>query len=131
MTPVHMVQIIGIGLTATVLAALLRPQMPSFATLVSLFAGVLILLLLVRSISGALDTFQQLTTAAHMNHMFLQTLIRILGIAYVVEFAADIARDAGESALGGRIELAGKIGIVLLALPIFKDVLDVIVRMIP
>ncbi|WP_367307380.1 stage III sporulation protein AD [Alicyclobacillus acidocaldarius] len=126
-----MVQIIGIGLTATVLAALLRQQMPSFATLVSLFAGVLILLLLVRSISGALDTFQQLTAAAHMNQMFLQTLIRILGIAYVVEFAADIARDAGESALGGRIELAGKIGIVLLALPIFKDVLDVIVRMIP
>jgi len=126
-----MVQIIGIGLTATVLATLLRQQMPSFATLVSLFAGVIILLLLVRSISGALDTFQQLTAAANMNQMFLQTLIRILGIAYVVEFAADIARDAGETALGGRIELAGKIGIVLLALPIFKDVLDVIVRMIP
>lgn len=127
----HIVQIIGIGLTATVLATLLRQQMPSFATLVSLFAGVIILLLLVRSISGALDTFQQLTAAANMNQMFLQTLIRILGIAYVVEFAADIARDAGETALGGRIELAGKIGIVLLALPIFKDVLDVIVQMIP
>ncbi|WP_062306047.1 stage III sporulation protein AD [Alicyclobacillus sendaiensis] len=127
----HIVQIIGIGLTATILAALLREQMPSFATLVSLFAGVLILLLVVRSISGALAAFQQLTATAQMNPMFLQTLIRILGIAYVVEFAADIARDAGESALGGRIELAGKIGIVLLALPIFKDVLDVIVRMIP
>ncbi|WP_206831014.1 stage III sporulation protein AD [Alicyclobacillus fructus] len=127
----HIVQIIGIGLTATILATLLRQQMPSFATLVSLFAGVIILLLLVRSISGALDTFQQLTSAAKMNQVFLQTLIRILGIAYVVEFAADIARDAGESALGGRIELAGKIGIVLLALPIFKDVLDVIVHMIP
>ncbi|MBF8378718.1 stage III sporulation protein AD [Alicyclobacillus mali] len=127
----HIVQIIGIGMTATVLATLLRQQMPSFATLVSLFAGVLILLLLVRSISTALGTFQQLTAAANMSPMFLQTLIRILGIAYVVEFAADVARDAGETALGGRIELAGKIGIVLLALPIFKDVLDVIVHMIP
>lgn len=127
----HIVQIIGIGLTATILATLLRQQMPSFATLVSLFAGVIILLLLVRSIAGAMQAFQQLTAVAKMNQAFLQTLIRILGIAYVVEFAADVARDAGETALGGRIELAGKIGIVLLALPIFKDVLDVIVHMIP
>lgn len=122
---------IGIGLTATVLATLLRQQMPSFATLVSLFAGIVILLLVVRSMASAIGTVQQLTAAAKVNQMFLQTLIRILGIAYVVEFAADVARDAGETALGGRIELAGKIGIVLLALPIFKDVLDVIVQMIP
>jgi large subunit ribosomal protein L14 len=47
------------------------------------------------------------------------------------ENAAVILSDAGEGTIASKIELAGKILILLLALPIFTAVLQVVVRLLP
>jgi stage III sporulation protein AD len=62
---------------------------------------------------------------------FLTTVLKIIGIAYIVEFAAQVARDAQEGALAGKIELAGKVGIVILALPVISGVVESLVHLLP
>ncbi|EJY55925.1 stage III sporulation protein AD [Alicyclobacillus hesperidum URH17-3-68] len=127
----HIFQLVGIGLTATVLATILRQHSPQFATLISIFAGAVLLWMVVHSLTGVVQELRGMATDAKISQTFLTTVLKIIGIAYIVEFAAQVARDAGESALGGRIELAGKVGIVVLALPIFTDVVQTIVHLLP
>jgi stage III sporulation protein AD len=90
------------------------------------------MLSLVLSKMGAIiNLFRDLTHKAQVDELYLVTLLKILGIAYIAEFGAQICRDAGEGTIASKIELAGKILILLLALPIFTAVLQVVVRLLP
>ncbi|WAH38998.1 stage III sporulation protein AD [Alicyclobacillus dauci] len=127
----HIFQLVGIGLTATVLISVLRDHAPQFAMLVSILAGAVLLTMAVHNMDSVVKSLSSLANAANLDHGFLTTVLKIIGIAYIVEFAAQVARDAGEGALGGKIELAGKIGIVILALPIITDVVESLVHLLP
>lgn len=122
---------VGIGLTATTLAALLRQRAPQFAMMVAFLAGTVLLLMVLQHMASVVQMLTQLADAAKLDHGFLATVLRIIGIAYIVEFAAQVARDAQEGALAGRIELAGKVGIVILAIPIVTDVIQALVHLLP
>jgi len=128
---VHILQLVGIGLTATVLMSVVRPQAPQFAMLIGLVAGVVMLGSVVMSMQTVVTTLGELGSAAKVDGGFMQTVLKIIGIAYIVEFAAQVARDAEEGALAGKIELAGKVGIVVLAMPIITDVVQSIVHLLP
>ena len=50
---------------------------------------------------------------------------------YIVEFGAQISRDAGEDAIASKIELAGKVIIMVLAIPIMLALLELIIKLSP
>lgn len=54
-------------------------------------------------------------------YTYLPTLIKALCVAMVVQITADICNDAGESALGERIELFGKAEILVISIPLIKN----------
>ena len=49
-------------------------------------------------------------------------LFKALGICYLTQFAADSCRDAGESALAVKAEIAGRIAVLLISLPLLSQV---------
>lgn len=118
-------------MTATVLVSVLREHAPQFAMLVSILAGIVLLTMVVHNMDGVVQSLAGLADAAKLDHGFLTTVLRIIGIAYIVEFAAQVARDAGEGSLAGKIELAGKVGIIVLAMPIITDVVESLVHLLP
>jgi stage III sporulation protein AD len=128
---VHIFQLVGIGLTATVLVSVLREHVPQFAMIVSILAGIILLTIVVHNMDGIIKSLTSLATEARLDNGFMTTVLKIIGMAYIVEFAAQVARDAGESALGGKIELAGKVGIMILAMPIITDVVQSLVHLLP
>ena len=52
------------------------------------------------------------------------TLFKCLGVCYVVQLAADSCRDAGQQAIASKVELAGKVTVLALALPMLKTVVS-------
>lgn len=127
----HVLQLAGIGIIATVLISILRPHSPQFGMLIGIVAGIALLGSVLGSMQGVIHSLSQLANAAQVQQGFLGTILRIIGIAYIIEFAAQIAKDANEGALAGKIELAGKIGIVVLAVPIMTDVVQSLVHLLP
>ncbi len=127
----HILQLVGVGLTATVLSTILRPRVPQFAMLIGLVTGTILLIVIVQNMGTVVSTLNQLANAAHVDKGFISIILKIIGIAYIVEFAAQVARDAQEGALAGKIELAGKVGIVILAIPIITDVIQSLVHLLP
>lgn len=122
---------VGLGMVATVLVLLLREERPELASLLSLAAGVLILLLLMDRIATVFNLLQQLAFRAQLDLLYLNTVLRIVAIAYIAQFGSQICRDAGESAIGGKIELAGKILIMFLAVPLMLVILDSVLQLLP
>ncbi|HHW55202.1 MAG: stage III sporulation protein AD [bacterium] len=122
---------VGLGMVATVLVLLLREERPELASLLSLAAGVMILLLLMDRIATVFNLLQQLAFRAQLDLLYLNTVLRIVAIAYIAQFGSQICRDAGESAIGGKIELAGKILIMFLAVPLMLVILDSVLQLLP
>ena len=68
---------------------------------------------------------------AGIGEMYLIILLKIIGISYLVEFGAQVCRDAGEGAIASKVELAGKVMILVMAVPIIAFALDTILRLMP
>lgn len=127
----EIMQIVGLGIVVTILILVIRQQRPELALLLSLTLSVMIFLLVAGKISLILDLFHELAGRANVNQLYVNTVLKIIGIAYISEFGAQICKDAGEGAIAGKIELAGKILILVLAVPIIAVVLDTIAKLLP
>lgn len=125
----NMTGIIGFALIAAVLALLLRQHRAEFAVIVTVLAGAGILLMTVSALLPTLELMRRLGEEAKLDGQHVGILLKALGICYLSQLAADACRDAGETALAGKVELAGRAAMVVLALPLFTQVLD-IVRML-
>ncbi|OJF16497.1 MAG: stage III sporulation protein AD [Bacillaceae bacterium G1] len=125
------VQIVGIGLMTTILAVILREQIPQFAFLLVAMVGLFIFLFLLDKIVQIIDLIRQLAQRTELNNIFLETILKIIGIAYIAEFGAQIARDAGEVGIGAKIELAGKIFILVMAIPIISIIVETVLKLLP
>jgi stage III sporulation protein AD len=127
----ELLPIVGIGIVITILVMLLREERPELALLLSLTAGIMIFLLLMDRIATVFNLLQQLAFRADLDLLYLNTVLRIVAIAYIAQFGSQICRDAGESAIGGKIELAGKIMIMFLAVPLLLVILDSVLQLLP
>lgn len=127
----QIVQIIGIGLVSTVIILILRKQKPEIAVQVSIVTGVVIFLLLASKLSSVVELLQSYGDRADIKPVYFNTVLKITGIAYIAEFGAEICNDAGESAIASKIELAGKVIIVVMAVPIITSLLDLVLKVMP
>ncbi|NNU98620.1 stage III sporulation protein AD [Geobacillus sp. DSP4a] len=124
-------QIVGLGLVATFLVVLLQEQKSSLSFLLTVFVGCTIFLLLVDQISDILLTLREMAEGAHIQMVYLEMMLKIIGIAYIAEFAAQISKDAGQGAIAAKIELGGKIVILALAVPILTAIIEAVISLIP
>lgn len=126
----QILQIIGVGLAATVLAIVVRKEKPEMGMLLSLAAGVVIFLFILPQVAQVARLLEELTVRAHVKLFFITGILKIIGIAYLAEFAAQVCRDAGQEAVASKIEMAGKVIILVLAVPILSAVLDLFLKLV-
>lgn len=122
--------IVGVVILATFLAVLLRQQRPEQAMAVSLLAGIGILALVLSRAVPVFQTLQQLLQTEALPAEYGTIVFKGLGICLLTQLAADTCRDAGENALAAKAELAGKLLMVMLALPLFEKLAELAASLI-
>lgn len=127
----EILQIVGLGLIATLLVLVIRDQKPLFAFLLTAFTGVFIFLLVIGKIEAVITVINNLANRSDIPDIYLKTILKIIGIAYVAEFGAQIVRDAGQESIASKIELAGKIFILVLAIPIINVIIETLLGLLP
>ncbi|MDP4161601.1 MAG: stage III sporulation protein AD [Bacillota bacterium] len=127
----EILKIVGIALVGTFLALIIKEHKPNFAFLLVVFVGCVIFLFLVDKIYAIIYMLEKLAVNAKVNVVYVETILKIIGIAYIAEFAAQITKDAGQGAISSKIELAGKILILAMAIPILTVMIETILKMIP
>ena len=127
----EIIQIVGFAIVATLVALILKKFKPEISLQVSIVAGVVIFALMVTKLSLVLNLLNNITTKININLVYLSTILKIIAIAYIAEFASEVCRDAGEGSIAMKVEFAGKILIIVLAVPILYALLDLVVKIIP
>lgn len=128
----EIMQIMGLGLVAAIISVFLKEtNSHTNALIVSLIVGVIIFIAILDDLAYILRALEDLAVKAKVNQLYLTTILKIIGLAYIAEFGAQISRDAGETAIAGRIEFAAKILILVLAVPILVAVFETIIRLLP
>ncbi len=124
-------QVVGFGVIAAIFIIFIRQSRPEIAQLLSIAVGIIIIVYLLGYLKMVIDIITELALEAEINMFYLRTLLRVIGVAYLAEFGAQICRDAGEGVIATKIEFAGKIIILVLAVPILVAVLESILNFIP
>src|SRR5690625_4777080 len=127
----EIVQIVLIGVISALLYIVLKDIYPSFAFMITIIASILILFLVIQQVGIIIQLLKNLADKAMISSFYLETILKIIGIAYITELGANLTRDAGLSSVASKIELAGKIFILLLAIPIISAVVELILSFLP
>lgn len=124
-------QIIGLGLIATILIVILKDSRPEFTILIAIVTGVIIFSMILPKLVYVIDTISTLSSRVDVDISYFNTILKIIGMAYIVEFASQISRDAGQDSIAMKIELGGKVMIMVLAIPILLALMDLIIKILP
>ncbi|GAB6929859.1 stage III sporulation protein AD [Paenibacillus sp. JCM 10914] len=127
----EIIQVVGLGLIATVLILIVKEQKPLFAFLLAVATSVLIFLFLVGKIGNVISMLEDLAENSGVQTIYLKTVLKIIGIAYIAEMGAQIVRDAGQESIASKIELAGKVLILVLAVPIIGIIIETVLKLLP
>ncbi|WP_227765981.1 stage III sporulation protein AD [Zhaonella formicivorans] len=128
----EILQLLGLGLVATVIIVFLKQyNSGTSAILISAVVGLFIFIAMLDQIGYVILVIQELAQRANVNQFYLGIMLKIIGIAYIAEFGAQVCKDAGESSIAGRIEFAAKVIVMVLAMPIIAAVLETIIRLLP
>jgi len=133
----EIVQAVGLAIIAVVLLLVIRRQRPEMAVLLSLVVGVAIFFMVAQRLTAILDFLRaildflrELAARARVDSLYLNTVLKIVGIAYITEIGAQVCRDANEGSVASKVELAGKVLILTLAIPIVMAILEAILRVL-
>ncbi len=126
-----MTDIIKIGAVAicsALLAALLRPKNPLFAALVALAASVIMTFFTLDGFESIFDDFTTLLESGSVDSRYYKSVIKVIAVAYFTEIISALCRDAGENGIAAKLELGGRVSVLILTMPAVTNLLEVIIE---
>jgi len=127
----EILNIVGLGLVAATIIVLLKEERPEIAIQISIIVGIMIFIVMINKIVSVISVLEDLSRRAEIDFIYFSTILRIIGVAYITEFGAQICYDSGSEAIASKIEFAGKIIIMVLSIPIIIALLELILRIMP
>ncbi len=127
----ELVKIIGIAFISVILIIILKQYKPEFAIYVSIISGILILSLCFTQLEVVVNLLNSIYEKTGINGEFLKILLKITGIAFLTEFGVSICKDSGEAAIASKVDIAGKITIIAISIPIISSLLETVMKILP
>ena len=118
------IQAAVLGIMAVALAVQLKPLRQEYSVYLILAAGLVIGFLSISRLELILDTVRAIGSQIRVKNIYLGTLLKMVWITYIAEFASGICRDAGFSALGTQVEMFGKLSILAVSAPVLQALLE-------
>lgn len=124
------IQIISIGITATILSLTVGKQDSTWRFYIRFATSLMIMFFIISQLAGIFDTASHLGQKAKVETPYINIIFKIIGISYISEFGAGLCKDAGEGAIASKIEFAGKVMILATSAPIILALMDLITTML-
>lgn len=120
-----------IGIAGTVLAGILKEQKKEYALYVGLATVLVIFSVFLNQLTAIFDFFKQWQNDMSYGDFYVPVILKILGVAYVADITSQICKDAGENAIGSKVEMAGKVMVFYLAIPVMTSIMELINTLLP
>lgn len=123
-------KVIGIGIVGGILAVAVKKTNPELGMQVSIAAGVIVFCLVLGYLAQAVDFIKQFAEQYGTLYQGTLVLLKVIGIAYLCEFGVQVLKDAGENALAVKMELAGKVIIFAVTLPLIGEFAQMVLELL-
>lgn len=126
----NITSVAGICILFAAVILLLKQYKPEYAMLAAAAASGALLVYLLSLIFPVIQEIREILAQAGVNNEHFTAVFKAVGICYTAQFAGDICRDFGQTAIAGKIDMAGKIAVVALSLPLMKEILQMTLQLI-
>lgn len=123
-------KIVGFAIFAVVMIIVIKEQKPEMAIILAIATGIGLMFFAISKMSNIVDILNLLISKSGINSKFLEIILKVTAIAYIIEFGKNICIDAGQSAVATKLEMAGKVIIITLSLPLINSLLDVLTGLV-
>lgn len=115
-----------LGVTGALIAICIKNIKPEYSSLLSIAICILIIISIVGKLESIVQYLQIISKYLNLDSKYILILLKMIGITYLSEFAADICKDTGHVAIATQIQVFGKITIIAVSMPVFTNLIDTI-----
>lgn len=123
-------RIVALGLVGTIFSVLLKKENPQISMLTGVATGILIFLMVSSPLRELIFLLRETAEQAGVGKGYFGIVLKVIGIAYLTQFGAQLCADAGESAIASKIELAGKVLMMTVAAPVLTGLLEMVMGLV-
>ncbi len=127
----EIMQLIGVCIVSTSVCLVIKKERPEIAMFIGILTGALILFSVVSKLNFIIESIQDLSKKANIPTMYITLIIKLIGIAYLMEFAIRLCNDCGETNISSKLEFGGKIMVMTMSFPILLSIMEMILDIIP
>lgn len=120
------VQIAVIGVMGALLAVQFKNGKSEYGIFISIVLSVFVFFCILGRVEVILSVIRKISQTIGIKSSYLILLLKMLGVAYVAEFASSICKDAGYQTIASQIEIFSKITILALSMPVLQALLETI-----
>ena len=123
---VVILKICAVGITGLIIISIIKAYKPEFTVEAVLCTSIILLWFALEGLQQAFVYMESLYGRLTYGKEYFPVILKVLVIAYATEFTSALCEDAGEKSIGTKVDLAGKIGIFFVAIPVFTSLLNLL-----
>jgi len=123
-------KVIILGVILSLVCVILKQIKPEYALVCMIGGSILLLIFILNSMQNVFSFFNTIIEKTGIDNQMFSTMLKIIGVGYMIEFASGICNDTGNSSIGDKIIFAGRIIIFSLSIPIIKNLFSLIMDLV-
>ncbi len=128
-----LLKLFGSALLSVMLIVILRRQSPDSALTMKMAVGVTLSLVCVGTMSPIIEYIREIGDSfggGEGMSAAVEVLLKALGVSILTHICATVCRDSGEGSIAYYVEMGGKIEILLLSLPLLREMTDMALELL-
>ena len=123
-------KVIGVAIVGAICSLLLKNSSSNFSSLAVISTGIIILIIALNSLTEVVIAFEEIVDKTGVDNELFALLVKIIGVGYLTEYSVSLCNDFDCVSIGKKLAFAGKIVIFLMALPVVKTLVELVIGMI-
>lgn len=126
----ELLKVLILGIILSIITVLLKQIKPEYSLICIIVGSIILIAYILSGITTIFDYFSKIVDKTGIDETLFTTLLKIIGVGYLIEFSAGVCIDSGNSSIADKIVLAGKILIFTLSMPIITNLFNLVLELI-
>lgn len=126
----ELIKVLILGIVLSVITVLLKQIKPEYSLICIIVGSIILIAYILSGVTQIFEYFNQIVDKTGIDKDLFSTLLKIIGVGYLIEFSAGVCVDSGNSSIADKIVLAGKLLIFTLSMPIITNLFNLVLDLL-
>ena len=113
-----------VAIVAALMAVNFKSVKADYGIYISIGIGILATGLIISKLEYIIKVMETIRDYIGLDSVYIATILKIIGISYIAEFASDVCKDCGYGSMANQIQVAGKLTVLCISMPILLALLE-------